>query len=594
MVRGMLPGLGLVALCLCQTSFSAVAAEDSCPATQDPLSSWSVDKVAEWLKELAVKPEIIAAFVENDMDGAAVSQITDDDLRDELGVNVIGQRKRIMREKAKLMSCEGIPTSAPPAASQSRAAAPAAQNPKLQGLTDQLMAQGINSVPDNAITTIFGMHLNSFNSAVSAELNELGVATDWPSIKELVPVSADLRLRLATMGLAPALQQRAKITNRLLAIKKQLWANIAFQEDADIAKPGSMYAKPNTPTWRALSDVAGDLKSWLAIFPEDLAGQLWANRVALARADFDTVNSTMASAYSLAQAWAKHLCSARPIAVVNVPMGTPHGNRAQEIQFLSEECRHTRVFLGKVAEEWASLVILAARDGIDVDQARATFDSFAIRQQSYVDRDDVLKFLTGPGIYASDRVEGTRSGLRHYKEQMLHLAEVMEGTPACGAAGEAPAADIATAGELQTRFAGNCKSVAQKLKAISASYGRALKLSQETNTAWENSTFDMMLMPAGAIKDISGYMKRNLHLDPAGAMLPDSKSVLSAPPGSKKWLNIQEDKDEVLVVDNVFSQDFIEKIRLFTERSTVFHAQKPMGYQCAYMQEGYAPPLMAQ
>ncbi|CAE8621951.1 unnamed protein product, partial [Polarella glacialis] len=222
------------------------------------------------------------------------------------------------------------------------------------------------------------------------------------------------------------------------------------------------------------------------------------------------------------------------------------------------------------------------------------FEAFRIYQQAYVDEHSLTEFLTGPSfsIYSAEPI-GTSSGLRYYQENAQHLVEVMESTPGCGTADNSTPADIATASTLQERFGGDCPNVAAELQQISDAYGYALARIEETNKQDFNTTYDKVWMPSDVVTAISPFLNRNLHIDPAGSAMDAGKHVLSSPPGSEKW-KVAKTLDEVLVIDDVFSEEAIEKIRLFTDRSTLFHAQKPGGYQGAYLTEGFSAPVLAQ
>ncbi|CAE8615601.1 unnamed protein product, partial [Polarella glacialis] len=217
----------------------------------------------------------------------------------------------------------------------------------------------------------------------------------------------------------------------------------------------------------------------------DMSAQLWAHRVALARADFTQLNSTIARIYGYAHSSARHICSVRPTKETPFLKGYPHrGDQALNIPIISPECAEAGGFLRAAGTTWADGISLAARDSAeDLPLEKAIFESFRIRMQGYVDKDALQEFLVGPGSsIKATHFHTSRSGLLHHMEQTELLAHLMESTPGCkDAKGAAEPADVATSEALQARFGGGCRKVAQKLRNISTSYSTAFKRAEETN-----------------------------------------------------------------------------------------------------------------
>ncbi|CAE8619472.1 unnamed protein product, partial [Polarella glacialis] len=127
------------------------------------------------------------------------------------------------------------------------------------------------------------------------------------------------------MGLPKALEQRAMLIEQLSSILRRspcivfVWdarhrlpvrfSSIFISEMADAEGLRELYEKPNSDRWASFAAAAFSLEEWLSHFPEDMSAQLWAHRVALARADFTQLNSTIARIYGYAHSSARHICS---------------------------------------------------------------------------------------------------------------------------------------------------------------------------------------------------------------------------------------------------------------------------------------------
>ncbi|KNC54854.1 TKL protein kinase [Thecamonas trahens ATCC 50062] len=66
-----------------------------------PVSAWSVANVVEWLEWLGLGNKLGAAFVAADIDGEVLAELTDDELRDELGCT-LGMAKKLARARVAL------------------------------------------------------------------------------------------------------------------------------------------------------------------------------------------------------------------------------------------------------------------------------------------------------------------------------------------------------------------------------------------------------------------------------------------------------------------------------------------------------------
>jgi hypothetical protein len=69
------------------------------------VAGWDVDVVCTWLGTVeAVGSDTIASFRENEIDGQELLELSNEDLRDDLGVKVLKARKAIMRAVAALQA----------------------------------------------------------------------------------------------------------------------------------------------------------------------------------------------------------------------------------------------------------------------------------------------------------------------------------------------------------------------------------------------------------------------------------------------------------------------------------------------------------
>ncbi|KAI9352871.1 hypothetical protein BDR26DRAFT_914335 [Obelidium mucronatum] len=66
-----------------------------------PSNDWSIEMVAEWLGLLGVPATVVEIFIAQEIDGAILKDLSDEDLRDELGVASESLRERILNAKRK-------------------------------------------------------------------------------------------------------------------------------------------------------------------------------------------------------------------------------------------------------------------------------------------------------------------------------------------------------------------------------------------------------------------------------------------------------------------------------------------------------------
>ncbi|CAE8619471.1 unnamed protein product, partial [Polarella glacialis] len=66
-------------------------------------------EVADWLVSLGVEEKAVSKFVEQEIDGNALLEVTDEELKNDLEVEKFGQRKRILTLREKLKSCRSPP-----------------------------------------------------------------------------------------------------------------------------------------------------------------------------------------------------------------------------------------------------------------------------------------------------------------------------------------------------------------------------------------------------------------------------------------------------------------------------------------------------
>ena len=77
----------------------------SCLESTDP-REWGVDEVEQWMELNDVDIDIIDVFVDNDINGKVLLSLTDDDLKNEIGITSFGKRRHLQLQISKL--CEDL------------------------------------------------------------------------------------------------------------------------------------------------------------------------------------------------------------------------------------------------------------------------------------------------------------------------------------------------------------------------------------------------------------------------------------------------------------------------------------------------------
>lgn len=469
-------------------------------------------------------------------------------------------------------------------------------------VSEDLLRRALRSRQDELFTrsnfAALARGSNAFLNAMHQALHAHGLRSEWPEFQPYHK-SVELLHRFESQGLEDVLSRRARVTSMLDTQRIPLSLSLWQLESLDANKKWRLYLDPSATKFETVRQWGVQLQEWLRLFPEDLVAQFWASRVALNIGDFTTANSTMASIYSLTEASAEKVCKHRPSSPEHLRKGFPHGNMTSPVETLDPACHEAGRALKTLAEEWSDLLLLIARDGSasSEDGAQLLSEAFAIRSMASLAK-DALQDFWGPSaafrhpaqITATGTKFMTLSGLRHHRDQLKHLAEILQQFCDNNRSSDA---DVATAASLLNKLGEPCKASVEILRGIVQRFHYASMRAIETNTVLVPESLDAILLPADAAEQVLPFLERHIHLDPAGEALP---TALSAPPGSEKWREAEQGykKGQVLVVDDVFSQEALENLRLFSERSTVFHTWQPSGYLCGFWSDGFAPPLFAQ
>lgn len=102
----------------CQkTAFSQPVAM-ALPAPSGPTNTekWTSSEVSQWLETFPTLKQYTTSFAENEIDGEALLELTDQELKDDLGITPLGHRKQLIRLIKKLggKSEEVVPLALPP------------------------------------------------------------------------------------------------------------------------------------------------------------------------------------------------------------------------------------------------------------------------------------------------------------------------------------------------------------------------------------------------------------------------------------------------------------------------------------------------
>ncbi|KAJ3231592.1 hypothetical protein HDU81_003663 [Chytriomyces hyalinus] len=65
---------------------------------EKPSEAWSIRMVADWVGVLGASPAVVQCFIDQAIDGSVLMTLSDDDLKNELGVTVFGLRRKILMQ----------------------------------------------------------------------------------------------------------------------------------------------------------------------------------------------------------------------------------------------------------------------------------------------------------------------------------------------------------------------------------------------------------------------------------------------------------------------------------------------------------------
>ncbi|KAJ3053199.1 hypothetical protein HDU99_008029, partial [Rhizoclosmatium hyalinum] len=80
----------------------SIAEDSDSVFSQEPTADWSVEMVAEWVKQKGASEEVVQSFKAQEIDGSILVTLTADDLRNELKVTALGLRRKILMAIEKL------------------------------------------------------------------------------------------------------------------------------------------------------------------------------------------------------------------------------------------------------------------------------------------------------------------------------------------------------------------------------------------------------------------------------------------------------------------------------------------------------------
>ncbi|KAJ3289091.1 hypothetical protein HDU79_004330 [Rhizoclosmatium sp. JEL0117] len=80
----------------------SVAEDTDSILSQEPTADWTVEMVAEWVKQKGASEEVVQSFKTQEIDGSILVTLTADDLRNELKVTALGLRRKILMAIEKL------------------------------------------------------------------------------------------------------------------------------------------------------------------------------------------------------------------------------------------------------------------------------------------------------------------------------------------------------------------------------------------------------------------------------------------------------------------------------------------------------------
>ncbi|KAJ3353736.1 polar growth protein [Entophlyctis luteolus] len=85
------PVAGVVGTATASDSQSSISSDSAAPN-----SDWTVEMVAEWVRQKGASEDIVKSFVEQEVDGTVLLSLSADDLKNELGVVSFGLRRKLI------------------------------------------------------------------------------------------------------------------------------------------------------------------------------------------------------------------------------------------------------------------------------------------------------------------------------------------------------------------------------------------------------------------------------------------------------------------------------------------------------------------
>ncbi len=80
---------------------TAAASEAAARRLAAPVTQWTVDTVAKWLHDVVAFPNSeVEKFRAQRVDGATLMGLNEDELKTDIGITVVGDRKKILRERS--------------------------------------------------------------------------------------------------------------------------------------------------------------------------------------------------------------------------------------------------------------------------------------------------------------------------------------------------------------------------------------------------------------------------------------------------------------------------------------------------------------
>lgn len=107
---------------------------------------------------------------------------------------------------------------------------------------------------------------------------------------------------------------------------------------------------------------------------------------------------------------------------------------------------------------------------------------------------------------------------------------------------------------------------------------------------------DFVIVPDEAMTRVGTFMFRDVYTSTASIGVPSGRVINMT---TIKKMDLHKKKgfelgNQVVVIDDVFTTAGLEAFRNFTLETTMWHAAKQGGYMCAFLDMGFASPLVAQ